>query len=154
MTPVDNLKLPFQMFKLQSLRKCLQQFFQIIMFAKESPRDLTVNEDGFIIYGSFSRPEQKTIRRLLVYEGALDDIDCNNRNNLSGNESFTFWGPYYQLVVNYEIEAGVKTFPIFLTEAVAARLFNLDSACCLTSNSPLSVRPSLSYCVTLVRSEQ
>lgn len=81
MTPVDNSKLPFQMFKLQSLRKCLQQFFQIIMF---------VNEDGFIIYGSFSRPEQKTIRRLLVYEGALDDIDCNNRNNLSGNESFTF----------------------------------------------------------------
>lgn len=54
------------------------------------PRDLTVNEDGFITYGSFSRPEQKTIRRLLVYEGALDDINCNNRNNLSGNEGFTF----------------------------------------------------------------
>lgn len=141
LTPVDNLKLPFQMFKLRSLRKCLQQFFQIIMFAKESLCDLTVNEDGFITYGSFTRLEQKTIRRLIVYESALDGIHCNNRNNLSGNEGFTFCGPYYRLVVNYDIEAGVKTFPIFLSEVVVVRLFNLDSACSLTSNSPLSVRP-------------
>lgn len=88
------------------------------MFAKESLRDLTVNEDGFITYGSFTRLEQKTIRRLIVYESALDGIQCNNRNNLSGNEGFTFGGPYYGLVVNYEIEAGVKTFPIFLIEAL------------------------------------